>query len=109
MDMFYRPRRLRQNKLIRELLAETTINSNRLIQPYFVCEGENIKEEINGLPGIYRESVDSLVKSIAEDKQMGINNVMLFGVTDRKDQMATSSCDDKNPVLLATKNLKDKL
>ena len=49
MDMFYRPRRLRQNKLIRELVAETTLNSNRLIQPYFVCEGENIKEEIVGI------------------------------------------------------------
>ena len=106
MELFSRPRRLRQNSLTRNLVAETTINLDGMIQPYFVCEGNGIKDEINGLPGIYRESVDSLVKSIDSDLKLGIKNIMLFGVTDRKDQMATSASDDKNPVILATKELK---
>ena len=106
MELFSRPRRLRQNSLTRNLVAETTINLDGMIQPYFVCEGTNTKDEINGLPGIYRESVDSLVKSIDTDLKLGIKNIMLFGVTDRKDQMATSASDDKNPVILAIKELK---
>ncbi len=91
MELFSRPRRLRQNNLTRELVAETTLNVNRLIQPYFVCDGTNIKEEINGLPGIYRESVDSLTKSIEADLKLGVQNIMLFGVTDRKDALANTA------------------
>lgn len=108
MELFYRPRRLRRTQVIRDLVAETILDPKRLIQPYFVCEGSGIKEEINGLPGIFRESSDELIKSISEDKKLGISNVMLFGVTDRKDQLAHSAYDDQNPVLTATKMLKDK-
>lgn len=108
MILPHRPRRLRRTQLIRDLCFETSIETTRLIQPYFVTDGEGIKDEIKGLPGIYRESVDSLVGSISEDKKLGINNVMLFGVTDRKDVNASSSCDDSNPVIMATKQLKDK-
>lgn len=108
MELYTRPRRLRRNDLTRDLASETTLNVKRLIQPYFVCEGSGIKDEIKGLPGIYRESADSLVKSIDEDMKLGINKVMLFGVTDRKDQYATSAYDDQNPVVQSTKLLKDK-
>lgn len=108
MELFDRPRRLRRNQVIRDLTAENQINMNGLIQAYFVCEGSGFKEEIDGLPGIYRESPDSLVKSITEDKKLGINKVMLFGVTDRKDQMASSCKDEANPVLIATNELKQK-
>lgn len=108
MEMYNRPRRLRRNRLTRELASETNINLKRLIQPYFVCEGSNIKDEINGLPKINRESVDSLVKSVSDDIKLGISNIMLFGVTDRKDQYATSAYDNNNPVIQATGKLKDK-
>ncbi len=108
MELLYRPRRLRRNPVIRELVAETTLTTRGMIQPYFVCDGNNVKDEINGLPGIYRESVDSLVKSIADDHKLGIRSVMLFGVTDRKDAQARTAHDDKNPVILATRQLKQK-
>ncbi len=108
MERMARPRRLRRTQIIRDLCAEHSVKFSRLIQPYFVCEGSGIKDEINGLPGIYRESVDSLVESIAADKDLGIHNVMLFGVTDRKDAMASSSMDAKNPVIQAADRLKDK-
>ena len=108
MEQFLRPRRMRRNEVIRELSFEHTLQIKRLIQPYFVCEGDNIKDEINSLPGIYRESPDSLIKSITDDIKLGINKVMLFGVTDRKDKMATSASDSKNPIIIATNMLKDK-
>lgn len=108
MDLYNRPRRLRRNPLTRELASETILNVNRLIQPYFVTDGSGVKDEINGLPGIYRESVDSLISSVSEDLNLGVKNIMLFGVTDRKDQMASSAADADNPVIKAVKALKDK-
>jgi porphobilinogen synthase len=108
MERMNRPRRLRRTPLIRDLAAQTALNRSGLIQPYFVCDGSGIREEINGLPGIHRESVDRLVTSIGEDVRLGISNIMLFGVTDRKDPLAHTAHDDRNPVILAVKQLKDK-
>ncbi len=108
MEQFFRPRRLRRTQIIRDLSAEHQLNTRGLIQPYFVTDGSGIKEEINGLPGIYRESPDSLVKSIGEDIKLGITKIMLFGVTDRKDPMASTAKDFRNPVILAARQLKDK-
>ncbi len=108
MEIFHRPRRLRRNQVIRDLVAENSLTMNGLIQPYFVCDGSKVHDEIDGLPGIYRESVDSLVSSIETDMKLGINKVMLFGVTDRKDQMASTACDNNNPVIEATRQLKKK-
>jgi len=108
MERLHRPRRLRRTPLIRKMSAEHTLNLNGLIQAYFVCDGDNIKEEIESLPGIYRESVDSLIKTIDDDYKLGINKIMLFGVTDRKDKLASTAMDSKNPVITATRKLKDK-
>jgi porphobilinogen synthase len=108
MEQMYRPRRLRRTPVIRELVAEHTFSTNGLIQPYFVTDGAGIREEIKGLPGINRESVDKIVETISHDMKLGINKIMLFGVTDRKDVMATTAHDDANPVIVATKALKDK-
>ncbi len=108
MEMSNRPRRFRRTPLIRELVAQTKISTDQLIQPYFVTDGEGVKVEIGGMPGIYRESVDSLVKSIEEDYKLGLNKIMLFGVTERKDAMAAGAADDKNPVVLAIRKLKDR-
>ncbi len=108
MERLNRPRRLRRNQIIRDLTAQTQLNIGGMIQPYFVTDGAGIHDEIKGLPGIYRDSVDSLVKTMDEDIKLGIDKIMLFGVTDRKDVLATSGWDDKNPVIKATKELKNK-
>ncbi len=104
----HRPRRLRRNAVIRGLIAETRLNAEGLIQPYFVCDGSGIREEITGLPGIYRESVDKLLESVADDMKLGIHRIMLFGVTDRKDAKASSALTDDNPALRACAELKQK-
>lgn len=108
MRLIERPRRLRRTKLIRELCAETSFDISGMIQPYFVCDGKQIREPITGLPGINRESVDSLVETIDRDQEIGIKKVMLFGVTDRKDVMAATAMDDDNPAVRAVGALKSK-
>jgi porphobilinogen synthase len=107
-NVFYRPRRLRINQLVRDMAAETQLKLSGMIQPYFVCEGENVKFEIPSMPGIFRESPDSLVKSLAADFKLGIKRVMLFGVPDIKDAAASSALGDNAVVNRAIKMLKDK-
>jgi len=108
MHLPYRPRRLRRTPAIRELVAETILNPKQMIQPYFVTDGSDAHEEIKGLPGIYRESVARLSATIASDLKLGINKVMLFGVTERKDAHAATAYDEQNPVLRAVQTLKQK-
>ncbi len=90
------------------MVAETTLRIDGMIQPYFVCEGKAIRNEIPSMPGIYRESPDSLLKSIADDFELGIKRVMLFGVPDKKDAAASSALGEDSIVNVAVKALKDK-
>ena len=106
-DMIYRPRRLRRNELIRDMAAETHIHKDGLIQPYFVCDGTGIKQEIESMPGIYRESLDSLKQSVADDYSQGIRRVMLFGVPDHKDAEASSAVGADSIGTRAVRVLKD--
>lgn len=108
MERSFRPRRLRHNPLIRDLVAKTQLNLKGMIQPYFVTDGSGVREEIAGMPNIHRESVDRLVETIAADLNLGINKIMLFGVTERKDQLASTAWDEKNPVIRACKELKQR-
>ncbi len=107
-DLIFRPRRLRRNKLIRDMTAETRINPDGLIQPYFVCEGKGIKHEIELMPGIYRESIDSLLKSIEDDFRLGIKRIMLFGIPDVKDERASSATGAESVGARAVSGLKDR-
>jgi porphobilinogen synthase len=107
-DLFYRPRRLRQTDVIRDTVAQTRINPDRLIQPYFVCEGKGVKDEIASMPGIYRESVDSLARSIEADVKLGIRRIMLFGVPEHKDAVASSALGPDSVGTRAVETLKDK-
>jgi porphobilinogen synthase len=107
-DLIYRPRRLRRNQLIRDMVAETRIRRDGLIQGYFVVEGKGVREEIESMPGIYRESPDMLAKSIDEDFRLGIRRIMLFGIPDHKDAMASSALGSESVATKTVKMLKDK-
>lgn len=107
-DLIHRPRRLRRTQIVRDMVAETTLNVARMIQPYFVCEGSRVKLEIPSMPGIFRESPDSLVNSITADMDIGIKRVMLFGVPDTKDSRASSALGEDAVVNVAVNMLKEK-
>jgi porphobilinogen synthase len=90
-DLVHRPRRLRVSKFIRDAVAETVVTADSMIQPYFVCEGKMARTEIPSMPGIHRESPDCLLESIANDIELGISRVMLFGVPSKRDATASSA------------------
>ncbi len=77
-NLHIRPRRNRKTPWIRNLLAETQLQTSNLIMPFFVIEGENQKQAITTLPGQYRFSIDLLLTQVKKVKNLGIPAIMLF-------------------------------
>tara|TARA_B100001063_G_C16741114_1_gene544851 strand:- start:693 stop:1673 length:981 start_codon:yes stop_codon:yes gene_type:complete len=102
-----RLRRLRYNPNIRKLLEDVSLKTSDLIYPIFVCEGENIKEEIESLPGQYRYSIDNLLILTKELISHNINSVLLFGVSDKKDDNGNIACNHKSVIPKAVKKIKE--
>jgi len=90
----HRPRRLRATEAIRSLVRETRLHPAQFILPLFVCPGEGVRKEIKAMPGNYQLSVDELVKESAEVQSLGIGGVILFGLPETKDEMASGAYDD---------------
>ena len=106
--MIIRPRRLRKNETIRDMVAETAVNPDSLVYPMFVVEGEGIKEEIPSMPGQNRFSIDEILKELESCVNAGIKSILLFGIPDSKDEMATSAYDDDGIVQRAVRSIKAK-
>jgi porphobilinogen synthase len=79
-----RPRRNRKTDAIRRLVRETHLGTGDLIAPLFVKEGTNLREEIKTMPGVYRLSIDELVKECRELYSLGIPCVSLFPAIEEK-------------------------
>ena len=92
--MIIRPRRLRKNKLIRDLVAEVSLSVDKLIYPVFIREGKGIVEEIPSLPGQMRYSPDTFPKVLEEMSELGVKSVLLFGLPDHKDECGTGAWED---------------
>ena len=105
----YRPRRLRQNEAFRRMIRETTLSVDDLILPIFAISGQNIKNPISSMPGHFQLSIDNLIKTSKKAFELGIPAVMLFGIPDKKDPLATSAYAKDGIVQKAVKSLKDKL
>lgn len=103
----YRPRRLRQNALIRSLVAENTLTVDDLVFPLFVKEGSKGREEIKSMPNIFQLSIDEAVKEAKEVAKLGIKAVILFGIPKSKDEAATGAYDDNGIVQEAIRAIKE--
>jgi len=106
--MINRPRRLRKNDVIRNMVAETAVNPDSLVYPMFVVEGEGIKELIPSMPGQYRFSVDELLKEVSTFGTLGLKSVLLFGIPHHKDEMASEAYAENGIVQRAVRALKQK-
>ncbi len=79
---------------------------NSFIFPYFVTGGKNKREEIKSFPGIYRFSLDRLIKDVKETRKLGLNKILLFGIPATKDQLGKAAYNKDNIVSMAVKKLK---
>jgi len=73
-------RRLRQSPAIRELVRETRVSPDQMIQPHFVVEGLARREPVPGMTDVHRETSDTLAATVEADLEAGVRKVLLFGV-----------------------------
>src|SRR5712671_5637306 len=105
----HRPRRLRATESIRSLVRETRLAPSQFILPLFVCPGEGVRREIGSMPGNYQLSIDELVRECADVQSLGIGGIILFGLPETKDEMASGAYADDGIVQNAIRGLKREL
>ena len=91
MEMKVRPRRLRTTEAMRKMVRETRVDKSSLIYPIFAIDGTGIKEEIPSMPGQYRYSVDQLPYALEEAANLGVNNILMFGIPEHKDECGSQA------------------
>ena len=102
----HRMRRLRATESLRSLVRETRLEPSQFILPLFVCPGAGIRREIGAMPGNYQMSVDEIVKECAEVRSLGIGGVILFGLPETKDELASGAYADDGIVQRALRAIK---
>ncbi|MFL2795622.1 MAG: porphobilinogen synthase [Paracoccaceae bacterium] len=95
-------RRTRKNEKIRNLVSETSVSANDFIWPVFICDGNNIEQDVPSMPGVKRRSIDCLVNSASEAFDLGVPAICLFPYTEQS--LKTEDCAEAwNPNNLSNK------
>ena len=87
----HRKRRLRSTESLRALVRETHLEPSQFVLPLFVIEGKGIRKEISSMPGHAQISIDLAVKECKEAESLGLGPVILFGIPDHKDEIASGA------------------
>jgi porphobilinogen synthase len=101
-----RLRRLRRTGELRNLVCETRLTPDAFVYPMFVCPGEGVRREVRSMPGVFNLSVDEAVREAREAHSLGIPAVILFGLPDQKDEVATGAWEENGIVQRAARALK---
>jgi porphobilinogen synthase len=106
--MLQRPRRNRKSEVIRQMVQETHVSAANLIFPLFIIDGTSQKSEVSSMPGIYRYSIDNLLREVESCLKLGLNAFDLFPNIDEslKDKYATESLRDQSLYLRAIREVK---
>lgn len=107
--LLHRPRRLRLSAGIRQLVGETSLEAGNFVYPLFVVPGNNVRNEIATMPGVFHLSPDMAVKEAAEAFSLGIPAVIIFGLPEYKDAEGSSGWDMDSPVQKAMSMIKTAL
>ena len=104
---YYRPRRLRQNENIRQMVRETTLSVKDFIYPMFVTEGKKIRNPISSMPGTNQYSIDQIIPEIKEVHKLGIPAIILFGIPEKKDAKGSDALSDDGIIQRAVRSIKE--
>ena len=104
-----RLRRLRRTEPLRSLVRETRLTPESFVYPMFVCPGEGVRKEVRSMPGVCNLSVDEAVKEAQEAKSLGVPAIILFGLPEKKDEVATGAWEDDGIVQQAARAIKREL
>ncbi len=101
-----RLRRLRQNDQLRSLVRETRLTPEAFVYPLFVCPGEGVRKEVRSMPGVFNLSVDEAVTEARQTRSLGVPAVILFGLPETKDEVATGAWAEDGIVQQAARAIK---
>ncbi|HEY7096289.1 MAG TPA: porphobilinogen synthase [Terriglobales bacterium] len=104
-----RLRRLRRTEQFRSIVRETRLAPENFVYPMFVCPGEGIRKEVRSMPGVFNLSVDEAVREAAETHSLGVPSIILFGLPEKKDEVATGAWADDGIVQQATRAIKSEV
>ena len=99
-------RRLRRSETLRTLVRETRLTPEAFVYPLFVCPGHGVRKEVGSMPGVFNLSVDEAVKEVREARKLGVPSVILFGLPEKKDEVATGAWSDDGIVQQAARAIK---
>ncbi len=108
-DSSHRPRRLRRNILIRDMVHETDLHLSNLVQPYFLAADKNAKEPISGFSAVYRWGINLLLEKVETDLKNGLKNILLFGAAspNEKNEAGSTAYEEKGLLPTAIRTLKE--
>src|SRR5271157_4422057 len=101
-----RLRRLRRTSQLRDLVRETRLTPDAFVYPMFVCPGEGVRKEVRSMPGVFNLSVDEAVKEARQANSLGVPAVILFGLPEKKDELATGAWAEDGIVQQAARAIK---
>jgi porphobilinogen synthase len=101
-----RLRRLRRTEQLRNMVRETHLTPDALVYPMFVCPGDGVRKEVRSMPGVFNFSVDEAVREAEEVRSVGVQAVILFGLPEKKDEVATGAWAEDGIVQHAARALK---
>src|SRR6202140_1387924 len=101
-----RMRRLRRTETLRDLVRETGLTPESFVYPLFVCPGTAIRKEVSSMPGVFNLSVDEAVKEARATRSLGVLSVILFGLPEKKDEIATGAWAEDGIVQKAARAIK---
>ncbi len=104
-----RLRRLRYNPIVRDLVRETTLSKNDLIYPMFIAHGENIKNEVKSMPGVFQLSIENAVEECKELVALGIKAIILFGIPEHKDEQGSDAYSENGIIQRAIRAIKSEV
>src|SRR5829696_3857184 len=105
-QMIHRPRRLRRTDAIRSLVRETRLAPENFVLPLFVCPGTGVRREIASMPGVFNLSIDETTKDIAAAYDMGVRSIILFGLPESKDELASGAYAEDGIVQRAIRSIR---
>ena len=105
----HRLRRLRKSNGLRKMLRETCLSVGDLIMPFFVMPGKKIKRSVKSMPGVERFSIDNLIKEVKVVNSLGIPAILLFGISQKKDERASEAYNKNGIVQQAIQSIKKEI
>ena len=102
----HRPRRTRSTESLRALVRETRLTPDDFVLPFFVCPGNAVRREISSMPGVFNLSVDEVTKEAAAAYDSGVRSIILFGLPESKDELASGAYAEDGIVQRATRAIR---